>query len=374
MGGTALFAAARYGHRDAVALLLHKDANVNLPNNDGDTPLLTACLGGHDRVVRELLQSDADVKQANKNLMTPIVAAAASGSEAVVRCLLISSSSKQQKPSEDDVSSALTLARQSGYISLANLLLNDMRRDRDHPQRESRAPEVANIFASNQQTLYAQQQTKLWLALKKPESWKTSMPPFNRPQAGMLLDKVISGKTAQEYVLPVFGLRIPKAIMALFEMDGVKQLAEELGVRLPTYTISKAVQGKMHKVHTLVAEARKRDDCKSGRNAEAVLRVERFANEFAALSASSITSPEAWDQFVSGHTSPGWMEKLEFSALLPNFGFDDSAAKALQTTRIEDPQDDGTIKMVSLAHWNHHRSVPLTVPARRLAWSYLTAP
>ena len=324
-------------------MLLGKQAKVNLPNNNGDTPLLAACLGGHDSVVRELLQSDADVTRSNNEGMTPIVAAAASGSEAVVRCLLNRSSSKQSKPAEkDQLSRALTVARQSGHISLANLLLNAMKRDLEQA-RDGEPPatrEKVDVFACNQQTLYAQQQTSLWLALKEA-NWKISMPPFNRPQAGMHLK--LPGK---EYELPVYGLRIPKAIMALFEMDGVKQLADQIRVSLPTYTISKAVQAKMHKVHTLVAEARKRDDCKTGRNAEAVLRLERFATEFAALSASSITSPEAWDQWVSGHTAPGWMDKLEFSALLPNFGFDQPAATALQTTKIGDPQDDGTVKMV----------------------------
>ena len=212
---------------------------------------------------------------------------------------------------------------------------------------EETAEGTAGVFASNQQTDCAQQQTLLWLARKSPKSWKISMPPFNRPVAGLLLDPI-----CQQYNPPVFGLRIPKALMALFEVDGVKELARELNVTLPAYTISRAIQDKMHKVRRLVAEARKRTDCQAGQNAEAVRRLERFIDGFVALRASDIASPEAWDRWVCGHTGPGWMDKLEFSALLSNFGFDEPAAKALQTTEIDDPQDDGTVKMVSLEQYS----------------------
>ena len=238
-GGTALFAAASSGHRDAAALLLVKGADVNGPNLHGDTPLLVACKHGHESVVRELLHWRASAEMSNETGNSPLVAAVAAGSEAVVRYLLTLSGRKKQSREESretarGMSKALTLARRSGHVSLANLLLNDMKKG--HETRNSVSEDVA-IFASNQQTHYAQQQTLLWLALKKPSSWRISMPPFNRPLAGMQLNPI-----SQQYIVPVYGLRIPKALMALFEMDGVKELATELEIKLPTYTVSKAVQ------------------------------------------------------------------------------------------------------------------------------------
>ena len=250
-GGTALFAAAQSGHRDAAALLLVHNAQVNAQNDPGDTPILVACKHGHESVVRELIHYGASAEQGNNAGDLPLEVAAAAGSEAVVRYLLTLTSRKKATKGTAEgkgMSQALNIARRSGHVSLANLLLNDMKKG--VASRPSYTPPEANIYASNQQTHYAQQQTLLWLALKKPSSWKISMPPFNRPLAGMQLDPV-----HQNYIVPVFGLRIPKALMALFEMDGVRQLADELEIKLPSYTVSKAVQARTRVDKQLLASA-----------------------------------------------------------------------------------------------------------------------
>ena len=111
----------------------------------------------------------------------------------------------------------------------------------------------------------------------------------------------------------------------------------------------------MFKVRLLIGEARKRTDCQSGQNNEAVRRLERFISDFEKLCAPDITGPEAWIEWVRERTvHPDWMERLEFSALLANFGFDEQAAHALQFTTIEDDQGgDGSVQRVLLAHSNH---------------------
>ena len=105
----------------------------------------------------------------------------------------------------------------------------------------------------------------------------------------------------------------------------------------------------MHKVRTLITEARKRDDCKSGPNADALQRLEAFIDGFVSLSPSDVAGPEAWYEYVRGYTGPDWMDKLEFSALLSNFGFEPDVAKSIQFTTIEDDQGDGTSQTVSVA-------------------------
>ncbi|CUG65809.1 membrane-associated protein, putative [Bodo saltans] len=59
-GETALFAAARSGHVDAVRLLAQLGLDVNQCDSDGKSPLYTASQNGHAEVVRELVRLQAD--------------------------------------------------------------------------------------------------------------------------------------------------------------------------------------------------------------------------------------------------------------------------------------------------------------------------
>ena len=117
------------------------------------------------------------------------------------------------------------------------------------------------------------------------------MPPFNRPPAGVQLPD-----GAKLYEIPVYGLRISNALTEFFKEPEVVAYAEELHATqlLPHYAISDFVQGKMFKVRTLIEEARKRDDCKSGTNAEGVKKLERFVTAFEAVKSSDIGGFDAW--------------------------------------------------------------------------------
>ncbi|KAL3891287.1 hypothetical protein ACJMK2_003550 [Sinanodonta woodiana] len=70
-GYSALHLAAYFGHRDVVQLLLENDADVNILNNDGDTPLHKAAYTGRESTVMLLLEHNADVNIRNAEDQTP---------------------------------------------------------------------------------------------------------------------------------------------------------------------------------------------------------------------------------------------------------------------------------------------------------------
>jgi len=238
---------------------------------------------------------------------------------------------------------ALQVARKGGHVSLAHLLLRKVSSTR-RPGREDAA---VSIYACHQQTYVSQQWRELWLENRPISSLRLSMPPYNKPPPGVQLHE-----KAESYEIPVFGLHISRAIMECFDLPGVRDLAAELNVPLPKYDLSNFIQKKMFKVRTLIEEAGKRDDCQSGSNAEAVAKLERFVTDFEALQPSDIDGPDAWDRWVCQYAASDWMEKLEFSLLLSNFGFSAETAKQIQKTKIDDKKDDGTVGKVELEQYS----------------------
>jgi uncharacterized protein len=59
-GDTLVMLAAYYGHAPAVAALIARDADVDRPNNRGQTPLAGAVFKNDTTVIELLLQADAD--------------------------------------------------------------------------------------------------------------------------------------------------------------------------------------------------------------------------------------------------------------------------------------------------------------------------
>ncbi len=65
-GGTALMAAARFGHPTVVGLLIAAKAPLNAQRLDGCTALYQATNKGHTECVRALLKSGADANITDK--------------------------------------------------------------------------------------------------------------------------------------------------------------------------------------------------------------------------------------------------------------------------------------------------------------------
>ena len=68
--------------------LVKEGADVNIANDDGDTPLIMASKEGHVNVVNLLMENGAEVNKADDNDMTPLHWASYSGNLEVVQALL----------------------------------------------------------------------------------------------------------------------------------------------------------------------------------------------------------------------------------------------------------------------------------------------
>ena len=75
-----LHVAANRGDADMVSLLLRASAEVDVKDEDGNTPLLLACRAEHLELAQVLCDKGADASAANHKGNTPLLAAVAAGS------------------------------------------------------------------------------------------------------------------------------------------------------------------------------------------------------------------------------------------------------------------------------------------------------
>merc|ERR1712023_263551 len=106
----------------------------------------------------------------------------------------------------------------------------------------------------------------------------------------------------QSLNMPVYGLKINSAIMSLFKDPKIQQLAQQIGVRIPNYTLSSFVQGKSSNIRKLTAIARALPDCTASDKA-AVDRLDAFLDDFENLKGADVSSPEGWQQIVDRHAA-----------------------------------------------------------------------
>ena len=69
---TGIPTASVFGHKDSVCTLLAAGADVNIANNNGETPLFAASFKGHTDIVRALIAAGADVNIATVRGRKPL--------------------------------------------------------------------------------------------------------------------------------------------------------------------------------------------------------------------------------------------------------------------------------------------------------------
>ena len=121
-----IYEACRDGLVDDVEKLLASGADVNKPDEDGDTPLAYASMEGRTDVVRLLLAvKDIDVNKADDDRYTPLALASKEGYVDVVQLLLAVNDNDFKKTVGGDTSLryALGYASKKGHTDVVSLLL-----------------------------------------------------------------------------------------------------------------------------------------------------------------------------------------------------------------------------------------------------------
>merc|ERR1712194_249687 len=99
------------------------------------------------------------------------------------------------------------------------------------------------------------------------------------------------------------------------------------------------VQEKMPKVRDMIKFCDETTEIARG-NEAAIRKLEKFVEEFGALSDANIKGLSDWEAFVGRHAEPGWQTKLHFNHVLSNFGFEKSAAMAIKKTSFTKPDGE----------------------------------
>jgi len=188
-------------------------------------------------------------------------------------------------------------------------------------RKETRSEDDARVFTCMQITTKSVEMIAAWAHGNCVV--KASVPEFNRhshvdPPQGAVL-----------YNLPCFGVRIPRAIMRVFDVAGVRALSDELGIPIPRCELDTFVQKKMKNVLAMVEFAKRREDCASGANQLALEKLKKFAEAF--REPPGIASDDAFSEFVHQYVPSGWEDRLHFSRILTdNFGLDAETAESLR--------------------------------------------
>ena len=119
---TALGAAALYGHRDIIELLLGQGADVNQADEEGgNTPLHQALIGGEAEIAEFFIKAGANVNLPTKKGFTALMFAAGTGEANLVTTLIERGADVAAKT--NDARAALIFAADFGSSEIVDLLL-----------------------------------------------------------------------------------------------------------------------------------------------------------------------------------------------------------------------------------------------------------
>ena len=118
-----LHEAARKGDTEAAKEAVKAGAQLEEPDETGESPLLIAALAGHKEVVVLLLDADADVHAGNKGGLTALHAAAYGGHADIVRLLIARGAVVNQSKNFYRMS-PLHAAAEEGHAEVVALLLD----------------------------------------------------------------------------------------------------------------------------------------------------------------------------------------------------------------------------------------------------------
>ncbi|KXZ44527.1 hypothetical protein GPECTOR_66g255 [Gonium pectorale] len=121
-GCTPLCIAAQNGHVEAIAALLQAGANKEVATKDGWTPLHIAAKNGHVEAIAALLQAGANKEVATKTGWTPLCMAAQNGHVEAIAALLQAGANKEVAPK--DGWTPLQIAAKNGHVEAIAALLH----------------------------------------------------------------------------------------------------------------------------------------------------------------------------------------------------------------------------------------------------------
>src|SRR3990167_7153600 len=120
---TPLFIAAQNGHKDIVEIFINKGTDINRAQYQGATPLLIAAENGHNDIVKMLIEKGAHINQAQNQGVTPLLIAAQNGHNDIVKMLIKNGAHINQ--ARNDGVTPLLIAAQNGHNDIVKMLIKN---------------------------------------------------------------------------------------------------------------------------------------------------------------------------------------------------------------------------------------------------------
>ncbi|TPX30503.1 hypothetical protein SmJEL517_g05946 [Synchytrium microbalum] len=149
-GQTPLFVAAEGGHIELVRYLVEKcQADVNKPDNRGQTPVFAPTRSDNIELVQYLVEKcQADVNKPDNRGQTPVLIATYSGNIELVQYLVEKCQADVNKPDNDGTTPVLVATR-SGNIELVQYLVEKGQVNINTPDNDGQTPLFAAAYSGN---------------------------------------------------------------------------------------------------------------------------------------------------------------------------------------------------------------------------------